>query len=517
MKYRKNYIITAAALILAVISLNFITDSRPTIFLIGDSTMADKPVDDNPEHGWGQVFPEFFNDQVIIENHARNGRSTKSFISDGLWQKVYDKIRPGDYVFIQFGHNDSKISDTNRYAEAHTLYKKNLIKFITEARLKSAYPVLLTPVNRRKFDSDGKFIDQHGDYPGVVREVANELKVPVIDVHAKSLKLFSELGAEATKKLFLHIPPKTYKALSEGKEDNTHFTREGAEQVAKMVVEGIKEINLPIASMLKSDPGFTGTGKNKVVALDYFFNHELMQDAEGKPVQFHYIWEDKENSGFSILGSVIENTGADLYEIKSAPSNEELNNVSIYIIVDPDTPRETAAPNYIKDSSIASIENWVKEGGVLVLMGNDSVNAEFKHLNNLAEKFGIHFNEDCRNRVTGTNFQMGKFDKFPEHPIFRNVKSIYLKEISTFTLKAPAQPVFTDKGDVIMACANYGKGFVFAVGDPWVYNEYIDNRRLPAEFENYKAAVNLFSWLLEKATVKKNVSLNRNLVTEPEK
>jgi unsaturated rhamnogalacturonyl hydrolase len=241
--------------------------------------------------------------------------------------------------------------------------------------------------------------------------------------------------------------------------------------------------------------------KGKVVGLDYYFNHEFKNDKGGKKIQFHYIWEDEENSGYSVLGKIIQKHGALISEIKKAPSDSDLKKLSIYIIVDPDTPLETASPNYISDSSITVIERWVKKGGVLVLFANDIGNCEFQHLNNLAAKFGIHFNEDSRNKVVGNNYDMAKFDKFPVHPIFNSVKKIYLKEISTLKLNTPAEPILIEGKDIIMAGSTYGKGFVFAVGDPWFYNEYIDNRILPTEFENYKAASNLFEWLLGKSKI----------------
>ena len=503
--FMKKIFFVLALTVSVFLSYNFFIEDKPTLYLIGDSTMADKLLDDNPERGWGQLFPNFFNDNVVIENHAKNGRSTKSFIDQGLWKAVYDKLKPGDYVFIQFGHNDSKISDTTRYAEPHTAYKQNLIRYVNDSRAKGAFPILITPVNRRKFDDDGKFVDQHGDYPGVVREVAKSLNVPLIDLHAKSLELFSKLGAEGTKNLFImSVPPKTYKALPDGKVDNTHFTRRGAIIIAQMVVDGIKELKLPIVKMLKPNYKHSEIAKGKVVALDYFYNHELKKDATGKEYQYHYIWEDKENSGFSKLGNIIENFGATLYEIHNAPVKDELKNTSIYIIVDPDTPAETAQPNYIQENSIEEIANWVKDGGVLVLMGNDKGNSEFEHLNKLSERFGIHFNEVSLNKVDGKNYDMGKFDLFPNHPLFEGIKKIYLKEISTFSLKEPAQSVLSRGDEIIMASSNYGKGFVFAVGDPWLYNEYIDHRKLPEDFQNYKAAENLFNWLLSKAAVVKN-------------
>ena len=498
---KKQLIIVISMILVAVFLAAFMpSDEKPVIYLIGDSTCADKPLDDNPERGWGQLFPNFFQQGITIENHAKNGRSTKSFRNEGLWNKVFEKLKPGDYVFIQFGHNDSKINDTTRYAEPHTAYKQNLIRYVEESRSKGAIPVLLTPVNRRKFDEQGKFVDQHGDYPVVVREVAKELNVALIDVHKKSLDYFSKLGEEATKNLFImSVPKNVFKSLPNGRDDNTHFTRTGAIEVAKMVVEGIKEINLPVEKYLLNEVKISSEAEGKVVALDYYFNHEFKKDKDGKDVPFHYIWEDKEFSGYYEIGNMIENLGAGLYEIPKAPKYDELKKVSVYIIVDPDTPKETANPNYMTDSSAAEIAKWVEDGGVLVLLANDTGNCELENFNKLSDKFGIHFNEDSRNKVTGTNFSMGKFDKFPDHPLFKGVGAIYLKEISTLKLSSPAEPLFTDGADVLMATAKFGKGFVFALGDPWIYNEYYDNRKLPAEFENYKAAKNLFSWLLSKA------------------
>ncbi|MHB8336501.1 MAG: DUF4350 domain-containing protein [Ignavibacteriaceae bacterium] len=242
-----------------------------------------------------------------------------------------------------------------------------------------------------------------------------------------------------------------------------------------------------------------GNDSVKVVGLDYYFNHEFIKDKNGKEVQYHYIWEDTANSGYSELGDVIKSLGARLGELHQAPTLKRLKDMSIYIIVDPDTPLETAHPNYIDHNSIVNIVKWVKGGGVLVLFGNDKGNCEFEHLNLLAGNFGIHFNEDSRNDVIGKNYEMGKFDNLPSIPPFSGVKKIYLKEISTLKISKPAKPVLIDKGDVIMASAKVGKGFVFTVGDPWIYNEYIGHRKLPADFHNKKAAENLFSWLLNKA------------------
>jgi DNA sulfur modification protein DndE len=219
---------------------------------VGDSTMANKPNLENPERGWGQLFPTFFNENIKIENLAKNGRSTKSFIDEGRWDSLMTRVKKGDYIFIQFGHNDAKKEDPKRYAEAHTIYKNNLIKFVTDCRAKGAIPVLLTPIVRRKFDSNGILIDTHGDYPAVVREVAKELDVLLIDINESSKKLVGELGDEASKSLYIYVEPGKYKSLPDGKKDDTHFSELGATKMAELVVERILELNIDLVNYLKS-------------------------------------------------------------------------------------------------------------------------------------------------------------------------------------------------------------------------------------------------------------------------
>ncbi len=241
------------------------------------------------------------------------------------------------------------------------------------------------------------------------------------------------------------------------------------------------------------------SAKDKTVGLDNYFNNEWKKNKNGEEIRYHYIWEDTANSGYSELGDVIKSLGAGITELRELPTKKYLNKISIYIIVDPDTPLETAHPNYIEDASIKNISRWVKTGGVLALFANDKGNCEFTHLNKLSDEFGIHFNEDSRNHVTGNNYDMGKFDNLPSNLVFNGVNKIFMKEISTLKLSKNAKAILTDKGDVIMATSKYGKGFVFAVGDPWFYNEYIDHRKLPASFDNKLAAENLFRFLLNKA------------------
>jgi lysophospholipase L1-like esterase len=473
------------------------------IFLVGDSTMSDKILTDTPEHGWGQMFPLFFKDNVKIINFAKNGRSTKSFRTEGRWKLVYDQLRPGDYVFIQFGHNDAKKEDTSRFAAPRPDYKENLIRYIRDVREKKAVPILLTPITRREFDEKGTYIGTHGEYPAVMKEVAKEENVPLIDMFEKTKKYISSLGDEASKPLYLKgTPPNAFRHWS-GKRDDTHFSRAGAIRMGEFVVEGIHELHLPLESALAADtiPKLPASGK--VVGLDNYYNNEWKIGKDSVMERFHYLWDDTANSGFSQLGRNIDWFGADLDTLQSAPTDSSLGHFSIYIIVDPDTPDETKSPHYIETKDINVIEHWVGNGGVLVLLANDKGNCELEHLNLLAGRFGIHFNEDHWYMVKNNKFDMGRVEKFPDHPAFKGVHQMYLKEISSLSLKEPAQALLKDTAIVIMATAKYGKGLVFAVGDPWLYNEYFDNRKLPAGYENAAAGKELFRWLLSIAPVVK--------------
>jgi DNA sulfur modification protein DndE len=225
-------------------------EDKPRIFLIGDSTCANKNPYDEPETGWGQVFPQLFTDAIEIQNHAVNGRSTRSFRTLGHWKKVSDQLHKGDYVFIQFGHNDQKESDTARYAPAQTDYRKNLIRYIEETQAKGATPVLLTPVMRRKFDENGKFIDQHGDYPKVVREVAQQYHLYLIDAHKESQKIIEQHGMAGSKKMFMIFGGDIYKKFPKGSDDNTHFTPYGARLMANMVADEMVKQGHPLRNYL---------------------------------------------------------------------------------------------------------------------------------------------------------------------------------------------------------------------------------------------------------------------------
>jgi len=208
------------------------------VYTIGDSTMANKTADKFPETGWGQVLSDYFDSNVTVDNRAKNGSSTKTFINEGRWQQVAESLTVGDYVFIQFGHNDEKSNDTLRYAAPHGLYKSNLEKFVNETRAKGAIPVLLTPIPRRAFKS-GKLSDTHGEYPEVVRQVSRELEVELIDLNQLGTDYVNKLGEELSKETYLWVGPCAN--YPEGKQDNTHLSEKGAHQFAVLVTNELRK------------------------------------------------------------------------------------------------------------------------------------------------------------------------------------------------------------------------------------------------------------------------------------
>lgn len=228
-------------------------DKQIVIHMVGDSTMAFKPdTAISPERGWGQMLPQFFNNNVTIVNHAVNGRSTKSFINEGKWDAVLNELKPGNYVFIQFGHNDQKFKDSLRYTNPYTAYRHNLIKFVTETKEKKAIPVLFTSIVRRDFNEYGTLVDTHGAYPLITRMVADEYNVPFVDLQMMSEDMVLSLGREKSKEIYLWTKPGEYPKYPDGKEDNTHFTEKGATEMARLAVEGLKETGLPIVKFLKN-------------------------------------------------------------------------------------------------------------------------------------------------------------------------------------------------------------------------------------------------------------------------
>lgn len=227
---------------IAIILLSLTASAQVRVFVCGDSTAATKDISKgSPERGWGHVLQPFFNPaEVIIENHAVNGRSTKSFVTLGHWQKVEESMRKGDYVFIEFGHNDTKESDTTRFTTPEQ-YGKNLMRYIEIVRSKGAIPVLLTQVCRRWWKEEG-LADSHGEYLKECHRVAKESGVLFIDAEKLTRDWLTPLGDEGSKKYFMNLPAGKYPSHPEGKVDNTHFTVPGARIVARMICEEIERV-----------------------------------------------------------------------------------------------------------------------------------------------------------------------------------------------------------------------------------------------------------------------------------
>ncbi len=225
-------------------------DHPPQLYLAGDSTMADYAVT-SPLRGWGMVLGSHFIDPSRVHNHAVSGRSTKSFMARGNWEKLLAELQPGDYVIIQFGHNDEKVELPKTGTDVATEFPDNLRRFVREVRAKQAVPLLATPVARRKFDRDGRLVPTHGAYPDAIRAVAKELDVPLLDLERATSAWLQREGVEASKKFFIGLTPVGTPPKPAAVPDNTHFLEPGAQQVAELAVGEIRALKLPLARWLK--------------------------------------------------------------------------------------------------------------------------------------------------------------------------------------------------------------------------------------------------------------------------
>lgn len=257
-------------------------------------------------------------------------------------------------------------------------------------------------------------------------------------------------------------------------------------------VKGLGPAVMAAVEMESLERGRIGVGKT--IVLDDYFNHEVRKDGS----IWHYKWEEKNHPGFYAWGEQFKSYGATLDTLSAAPNAQNLKNASVYIIVDPDTEKETEKPNFISATDAKNIADWVKSGGVLVMLGNDFGNAEFDNWNVLAKQFGIEFNKDNKNLVKNDQYEQGKVIVPSGNLIFKNARELYLKEISTLKLSGKAKSILDWNGSQIMAVSKHGKGTVFAVGDPWLYNEYVDGRKMNGLFQNNEAARELSAWLLSQ-------------------
>lgn len=245
-------ILTKNAVVLCLlVCCSFIfKQDKVTLYAIGDSTMSKANTADNyPGRGWMQMIGSFLNGQLNVVNQAASGRSSKSFRDEGHWTKVINRLKEGDYVFIQFGHNDAK-PDSLRHTSPQTTFKENLRNYVREVQRKKANPILLTSIVRRNFDSTGKLVDTHGEYVTVVRDLAKEMHVPMIDLNKKTAELVEQMGPEESKKLYMYVDAGVTPKLPKGKKDDTHLCEAGALKVVELAVKGLQEINSPLAKYL---------------------------------------------------------------------------------------------------------------------------------------------------------------------------------------------------------------------------------------------------------------------------
>ena len=246
-----------AGLFLTLLLAAFVPPERTIkVWLIGDSTMSDKEIKAYPETGWGMPFAHFFDSAVVVDNRAKNGRSTKSFIAEGRWDAAMKEMKAGDWVFIQFGHND-EVPSKGSYTPQDQ-FEANLVRFIGDVRGVHATPVLITPVARRKFDSAGMIVETHAVYAAIVRKVAAAQGVALIDLDKESQVLLQSLGPVNSKFLFDYLAPGEHPNYPQGREDDTHFNELGARKMAEIVLADIRALGLDLAAHI-----VVGTNKPK--------------------------------------------------------------------------------------------------------------------------------------------------------------------------------------------------------------------------------------------------------------
>ena len=239
-------------------------------------------------------------------------------------------------------------------------------------------------------------------------------------------------------------------------------------------------------------------GQGKTVGLDYYYNHELRPNTfTNQPEQWHYTWEDRTHGGFWLWGNQLRELGARTVALPTAPTAATLKPLSAYIIADPDTKKETPTPHYLDPAADQAIADWVRGGGTLILLANDTANCETRHFNELAARFGVQFTGQSVNMVQGSQFEQGRVDLTSGPAIFSQARTAYIKELAVLQIQQPARPLVVNDGHNIMAVAQLGKGRVFLLGDPWLYNEYTDGRKIPATLQNFQAGKDLGRWMLK--------------------
>jgi unsaturated rhamnogalacturonyl hydrolase len=237
-------------------------------------------------------------------------------------------------------------------------------------------------------------------------------------------------------------------------------------------------------------------GKGHLVLLDSYFNNEIKMDQSGNLTRWHYKWEERGNNGFSMWGGQFMEAGFHLSTLYTQPTGISLAKASVFLIVDPDSEKENKTPNFIQPQEVETLSKWVKGGGVLVLMANDSANVELDHFNTLAGSFGIQFNKDSQGKVTDNQYEMGAISIPDRNAMFKTAKKVFIKEFSSLSCVKAGQSILKDRnGNAVVCVVKFGKGSVLLIGDPWLYNEYVDGRKLPNAYDNFKAGADIINWI----------------------
>ena len=251
-----------------------------------------------------------------------------------------------------------------------------------------------------------------------------------------------------------------------------------------------------LASMEMENAKSAKLGRGDTVLVDAWFNSQKRVDAFGQQDYFHYKWNDESNDGYSLLGHIVHNFGAQTKTLYTEPTVAALDQAQVYIIASPDTLAKNPNPHYVNPEDGAQIAEWVKGGGVLFILANDPANTDLEHFNLIADRFGIHFNSVLRKHVIGDAHEMGKLIVPGGGPIFHHPHTLFMKDVCNISVRSPAVSAFQDDEGILMATAKYGKGTVFATVDPWLYNEYTDGRKLAEPYDNFAAGKELMRWIL---------------------
>jgi unsaturated rhamnogalacturonyl hydrolase len=300
----------------------------------------------------------------------------------------------------------------------------------------------------------------------------------------------------------VHVNASGTIGLSQASDDNPEH--ETSQQSAARSSRAREQHGIGVLLMAATEVDLAQTAsgaRGQTVMVDSWYNSQQRENATGQMQYFHYKWSDISDSGYSLLGHIFQGYGASLETLTAAPTRDKLRNAQFYIIVSPDIPVKNPNPHYMNEQDAVEIAAWVHEGGVLILMENDPPNADITHLNLLSDRFGIHFDDVLKHHIIGEQVEEGRIPVEAGGPLFQQAHTLYMKDTCTISVRGTATALLRDRGEIVMAMAKYGRGTVFAVVDPWLYNEYTDGRRNPqiyGQFDNFAGGKEVVRWLLEQ-------------------